>query len=121
MAASTPIKYADLATVSLLDLLENKKSARDTLLHSGKQDGFFYLDIRTTQSPHLPGSPLLTWMPAIFDFSKALFDLPIHAKMEFDVDKVSPLKLNGYKPLGRNKIKDSDARDGFESYAVSRM
>ncbi|KAG5977055.1 hypothetical protein E4U55_007075 [Claviceps digitariae] len=108
-------KLACLRTISLHDL-ENGSVVEDlTLLQTCVEDGFFYLDL--THPDHVG---LLECVHDIFDMSKRLFEYPAEVKNLFDVDKVSALKLNGYKPKGRNITAKDGRGDGFESWALPR-
>ena len=79
------------------------------------KDGFFYLDLT-----HPNFASLLASVEATFNCSKELFNYPPEIKSLFDVDKISDLKVNGYKPKGRNFVGNgkNGKNDGFESWVV---
>ncbi|ETS86509.1 hypothetical protein PFICI_00337 [Pestalotiopsis fici W106-1] len=90
-------------------------SEQSNLLQACIEDGFFYLDF--TQSSH---SKVLDEVESVFNLSKDLFDYPLDIKTLFDVDRISDLKVNGYKPKGRNIVNKSGKSDGFESWVLPR-
>lgn len=108
-------KKAGLRTISLYQLQNGSVSEQNLLLQTCIDDGFFYLDLT-----HPNFSSLLADVDATFKLSKELFNYPAEIKSLFDVDKISDLKVNGYKPKGRNVVgngKDGK-NDGFESWVV---
>ena len=107
-------RLAALQTISLLELENGSISEHIALLGTCIEDGFFYLDLS-----HANHSFILDSVSDVFDMSKKLFDYPSDVKDLFDVDKISDLKLNGYKPKGRNIVAKDGRGDGFESWAVS--
>ncbi|KAK6540436.1 hypothetical protein TWF694_009231 [Orbilia ellipsospora] len=108
-------KLADLRTISLHKLQAGSISEQDLLLQACIEDGFFCLDLT-----HPRFSPLLSDVDAVFKLSKDLFNYPTDIKTLFDVDKVSDLKTNGYKPKGRNVVAKDGKSDGFESWVLPR-
>lgn len=110
-------KKAGLRTISLYQLQCGSTSERNLLLETCMNDGFFYLDLT-----HPNFASLLAFVDATFNCSKELFNYPSEIKSLFDVDKISDLKVNGYKPKGRNVVgngKDGK-NDGFESWVLPR-
>ncbi|EED14988.1 oxidoreductase, 2OG-Fe(II) oxygenase family, putative [Talaromyces stipitatus ATCC 10500] len=110
-------KKAGLRTISLYQLQSGSASERNLLLETCMNDGFFYLDLS-----HPNFASLLAFVDATFNCSKELFNYPPEIKSLFDVDKISDLKVNGYKPKGRNVVgngKDGK-NDGFESWVLPR-
>ncbi|MCJ1286662.1 hypothetical protein MMC26_006008 [Xylographa opegraphella] len=83
------------------------------LFEAAKEDGIFYLNL---QDRRFVG--IIDTVDEVFDLATELFDLSDEEKMQYDVDKLSTLKLNGYKPVGRNFGGINGNRDGFESYAI---
>ncbi|KAJ5850561.1 hypothetical protein N7455_010417 [Penicillium solitum] len=84
------------------------------LLNACKTDGFFYLNIQSIDDN------LLQVVDAMFQLDRELYDVPDEEKMAYDVDKLSELKLNGYKPVGRNFGGLAGQKDGFEMYAIPK-
>lgn len=107
-------RLADLRTISLQKLQAGSVSEQQLLLQTCIEDGFFLLDLT-----HPDLSPLLSDVDDIFRLSEDVFNYPSEVKALFDVDKVSDLKTNGYKPKGRNIVAKSGKSDGFESWVVS--
>lgn len=107
-------KLASLRTISLYELKSGSVSEQNLLLQTAITDGFFYLDLT-----HPEFSSLLADIEAVFNLSEHLFNYPPEIKSLFDVDQISPLKINGYKPKGRNVV-GNGKRDGFESWVVSQ-
>ncbi|KAG6203634.1 hypothetical protein E4U35_004126 [Claviceps purpurea] len=108
-------KLASLRTISLHHLEHGSIKENLSLLQTCVEDGFFYLDL--THPDHVT---ILDCVRDIFDMSEELFRYPDEVKNLFDVDKVSRLKLNGYKPKGRNITSKDGRGDGFESWALPR-
>lgn len=107
------VKLADLRTISLHELHAGSVSEQNLLLLTCIEDGFFYLDLT-----HSECSSLLSDVDAVFELAKDLFDSSPELKSMFDVDSVSDLKVNGYKPKGRNVVSKDGKSDGFESWVV---
>ncbi|KAI9685954.1 MAG: hypothetical protein M1820_010709 [Bogoriella megaspora] len=104
-----------LKVVNLQALLDDDQQERDKLFAAVKDEGFFYLDFR-----HVEGSSIiLELLEDMFRFQEELFSLPDDQKTKYDVDTLSYMKLNGYKPKGRNKG-GVENRDGFESWAIPK-
>lgn len=106
-------KLADLRTISLYELQAGSVSEQNLLLLTCIEDGFFYLDLT-----HPKFSSLLSDVDAVFKLAKDVFSYPPEIKSLFDVDSVSDLKVNGYKPKGRNVVSKDGKSDGFESWVV---
>jgi non-haem dioxygenase in morphine synthesis N-terminal len=96
--SSTPVEYilpSDLpiASLEMVDLeglragdLRESKKLFDACLSSG----FFYLDLRNVKEGHVAGT-----IEGMLALDKELYDLDDDEKMAYDIDKLSPLKLNG--------------------------
>ncbi|KAK7992555.1 oxidoreductase [Apiospora saccharicola] len=106
-------KVASLRTISLVKLESGSVSERDLLLQTCTEDGFFYLDLT-----HPSYSALLDNVESVFEASESLFNYAPDIKNLFDVDKISDLKVNGYKPKGRNFV-TKDKSDGFETWVIA--
>lgn len=105
---------ASLRTISLHELEAGSTLAHQLLLQTCIEHGFFYLDLT-----HPDFSSLLNCVESVFKLSEDLFNYADDIKNLFDVDKVSNLKVNGYKPKGRNVVTKDGKGDGFESWQVS--
>lgn len=122
MSAPTSSEESNIATESLvqlrtlsLDKLQSgSASEQSVLLQACMEDGFFLLDF--TQSGL---SGVLDDVESVLKLAEDLFNYPLDVKTLFDVDKVSELKVNGYKPKGRNIVNKDGQSDGFESWVVS--
>ncbi|RAK81734.1 putative oxidoreductase, 2OG-Fe(II) oxygenase family, partial [Aspergillus fijiensis CBS 313.89] len=101
-----------LQTINLQALKRGCADEVSKLLGAAEQDGIFYLDLTDEV-------PLDRATDEINRLSRSLFGMSEKEKMRFDVDKLGPYKLNGYKPVGRNVGGIPGQRDGFESYAIS--
>ncbi|KAM3427659.1 hypothetical protein MY4824_009295 [Beauveria thailandica] len=104
-----------LRTISCSELQNEEPRALCELVHAATEDGIFYLK--------LDDGDWRNWSKSIESvdrLSHDLFDLSTQEKLLFDIDSMGKLKLNGYKPIGRNKGGIDGHRDGFESYAISR-
>lgn len=106
-------KLANLRSISLHKLQTGSVSEQDLLVRTCIEDGFFLLDLT-----HPSLSTLLSNVDNVFKLSKDVFNYPPEIKALFDVDTVSDLKTNGYKPKGRNIVAKSGKSDGFESWVV---
>ena len=106
-------QLASLRTISLYQLVANSVSEQRALLQASIDDGFFYLDLT-----HPTFSSLLNDVDVTFNLAESIFDYPNEIKSLFDVDAISDLKTNGYKPLGRNVVAKTGHSDGFESWVV---
>lgn len=106
-------KLADLRTISLHDLQAGSVAEQNLLLRTCIEDGFFYLDLT-----HPKFASLLRDVDAVFKLANDLFAYSPEIKSLFDVDSLSDLKVNGYKPKGRNVVSKTGKSDGFESWVV---
>ncbi|GAW20504.1 hypothetical protein ANO14919_100100 [Xylariales sp. No.14919] len=109
------VQPAVLQEINLAELRNGSASEQQKLSQAALNDGFFYLDLR-----HPTTQLLLEQVDPTLQLSKLIFDHSAEVKNLFDVDKISSLKTNGYKPKGRNIVNKDDARDGFESWALPR-
>jgi isopenicillin N synthase-like dioxygenase len=126
-----PSLFAPLKTIRLQDLRRGSTEEKNKIFAAAKEDGIFYLDFTEDLGEYKLGD----LVENIYSFSHSLFDLDLAEKMQYDVDKISELKLNGhvsdfyqthypllinssYKPIRRNVGGIKGQRDGFESYAV---
>ncbi|KAM3512156.1 hypothetical protein MY11210_004220 [Beauveria gryllotalpidicola] len=104
-----------LRTISCSELQNEVPRALRELLHAATEDGIFYLKFDDGDKRNWSRS-----IQGVDRLSHDLFDLSTEEKLLFDIDSMGKLKLDGYKPLGRNKGGIDGHRDGFESYAISR-
>lgn len=87
-----PLCFAPLKTVRLRDLHNGSPEEKAMLLAAAKEDGIFYLDFSEDLGEHKLGDLIQD----IYHLSQSLFDLELEEKMQYDVDKIGDLKLNGY-------------------------
>ncbi|KAK7734903.1 hypothetical protein SLS53_007680 [Cytospora paraplurivora] len=106
---------ASLGTINLQKLQAGSSEEEQALLTAAVTDGFFYLDLN-----HPEFQSLLDSVDDVFNLSEAVFNQDSTVKDLFDVDKISQLKTNGYKPKGRNIVNNMGGRDGFESWVLPR-
>ncbi|KAH1286534.1 hypothetical protein KXX33_009505 [Aspergillus fumigatus] len=98
MECKTPeILTASLRVINLHNLLHGIHGEAEKLVLAAKEDGIFYVDFTGHAS-----SPFTGLVDEIYSLSRSLFDLDIEEKMQYDVDQMGMLKLNGYKPISRN-------------------
>ncbi|KAL9100691.1 MAG: hypothetical protein Q9163_003955 [Psora crenata] len=107
-------EIASLRTIKLEALRSGSRTESEQLLRACRNDGFFYLDMIGTV-PQFEEA-----LNDIFALECDLFRLPKDELMKYDIDKLSSRKLNGYKPLGRNRGGLEGGKDGFESYALPK-
>ncbi len=81
---------AQLSTIKLAGLQQGDGEEAEKLFRSAREDGFFYLNF---QDSAFEG--MINLAEDIFTISKDLFNLENEEKMEYDVDKLGNLKLNG--------------------------
>lgn len=79
-----------LRTIKFCNLRDGVKSESRNLLDAAIHDGFFYLDLTDPDE-----ETFLNHVDEIFNMSKAIFDLEENIKLHFDIDLLSPLKVNG--------------------------
>ena len=104
---------ASLQTIAFSGLASHNHNDNDRLFNACQSDGLFYLDMRGTHER------LTQAVEDIYDLEREIFRLPQAELLQYDVDRLSSRKLNGYKPLGRNRAGLKGGRDGFETYVVS--
>ena len=81
---------AQLSTINIARLQEQNAEEAAKLFRAAKEDGVFYTDLKDWGFVEMTDR-----VDDIFALSKALFDLDEREKMQYDVDKVGRLKLNG--------------------------
>ena len=113
LSQTTTLKAAQLKTITFSALAANDPDEYEELFQACRFDGLFYLDMRGTHCD------LLSVIEEIYQLERRLFQLSCTELMQYDVDKLSSSKLNGYKPLGRNRAGLKTGKDGFETYVVS--
>lgn len=89
---SEQLPLASFQIVDLHKLMQNDTVEQQKLLSAAKLEGFFYLSFENI--PERNGFESL--LERIYDLEKQLFSLSEEEKLEFDVDKQGPMKLNGY-------------------------
>ncbi|EJP68779.1 oxidoreductase, 2OG-Fe(II) oxygenase family [Beauveria bassiana ARSEF 2860] len=104
-----------LRTITCSELQNEVPRALGELLHAATEDGIFYLKFDDGDKRNWSRS-----IEGVDRLSRDIFDLSTEEKLLFDIDSMGKLKLNGYKPIGRNKGGIDGHRDGFESYAISQ-
>ena len=85
------VPTAHILTIDIGRLHDGDKEEAAKLLKAAKEDGLFYLDL---EDQRFMG--IIDTVDKVFALSKELFDLSEEEKMEYDIDKLSKLKLNGY-------------------------
>jgi isopenicillin N synthase-like dioxygenase len=66
---------------------------KDKLFTVAKEDGVFYLDLTEDQFEY----PMTALSDRLYDLSRSLFSLELEDKLQYDIDKIDSLKLNGYE------------------------
>ena len=80
---------ARLETISYEALRDGCEVEATRLFNACCQDGIFYLDMASTE----PG--ILQAVDDIYALEGEIFDLPEEKLMQYDIDVLSPRKLNG--------------------------
>ncbi|KAL8960909.1 MAG: hypothetical protein Q9193_002462 [Seirophora villosa] len=88
---------AQLLTINIGRLEGGEEHEAAQLFKAAKEDGVFYADLQESGFEEM-----LATVEEVFALAKALFDLSMEEKMQYDIDELGELKLNGYKPVGRN-------------------
>ena len=96
---------AQLESISLAKLQKKDTQESGRLFNACCQDGIFYLDMSDTSPKVLPA------VDEIYRLQKELFNLPEESLLQYDIDNLSPMKLNGsvlpisdpYKPYGTSR------------------
>lgn len=86
-----PSLFAPLKTIRLQDLRRGSAEEKNKIFAAAKEDGIFYLDYTDDQGDYKLGE----LVEQIYSFSHSLFDIDLAEKMQYDVDKIGELKLNG--------------------------
>ena len=84
------VPIAQLHTVEIERLNKADQDEAAKLFQAAKEDGVFYLDL---QDPSF--AAIFDSLEDIFDLSKELFSLSEEDKMNYDVDEIGQLKLDG--------------------------
>ncbi|MCJ1404215.1 hypothetical protein MMC11_007440 [Xylographa trunciseda] len=108
------LPVAELKTIGFEALCNDLNGESIKLFEACCRDGIFYLDMAGTE-PNISKV-----VGEIYALEEEIFNLAEEELMCFDIDKLSPRKLNGYKPLGRNYGELADNKDGFQSYALPK-
>lgn len=87
------LPVAQLETVSFEALRDGSETEAAKLFNACCRDGVFYLDMAGTK----PG--ILKAVDDIYALEEGIFDLPEEALMQYDIDVLSPRKLNGFAKL----------------------
>jgi non-haem dioxygenase in morphine synthesis N-terminal len=97
--SSTPVEYrlpSDLP-IALLEIVDLERLRAGDVRESKKlfdaclNSGFFYLDLRHVKEGDVAGT-----IEGMLALNEELYDLDDEEKMAYDIDKLSPLKLNGW-------------------------
>ncbi|KAL8799655.1 MAG: hypothetical protein Q9182_005725 [Xanthomendoza sp. 2 TL-2023] len=107
------LPVAHLLTIDAGRLKNGDPEEATKLFRAAKEDGVFYLDFQ-----HSSDANVLSDVDGLFAFAEELFNLSEEEKLQYDIDNLGELKLNGYKPVGRNHGGIGGASDGFESFAI---
>ena len=81
----------ELKSIHLAALLNDEPTESFKVLESAKNEGFFYLDFGNCSE----GKQILEIVEKIYTFQKELFSLEETEKLQYDIDKLDDLKLNG--------------------------
>ncbi|KAI1130982.1 putative oxidoreductase [Nemania abortiva] len=109
------VQPAVLQEINLAALRNGSDLELQKLSQVAFNDGFFYLDLK-----HPETQVLLEQVECTFRLAKLMFGHDTVVKHLFDIDKISSLKTNGYKPKGRHVVNKEGARDGHESWTLPR-
>ena len=91
MASNDQLQEAQLEIVKFTELLHGSEEQKMKLFSACKNHGFFYLDL-TGFDPETRLDAVLEDMNTL---AGEIFDLPEEQKMQYDVDKISNMKVCG--------------------------
>lgn len=86
MAQNRSMKEADLHVISASDILKDDSPVKTDLLTACQENGFFYLDYRSTA---------LEKLTDLYGVAKDFFELSLEEKLEYDVEGQGPEKYDG--------------------------
>jgi isopenicillin N synthase-like dioxygenase len=86
----TSAPVAELRTIDYEELRNGSINEAAKLFEAAKDDGVFYINLTGDNT-----AELAEHVENIYELSRALFGLNSKVKMQFDVDKLGSLKLNG--------------------------
>lgn len=95
------IPISPLKVINIQRLLDEDTEECARLLVAAKEEGFFYLDFRQLED----NAAVLRTVDAVHNLQNELFDLPEDEKFQFDVDNLSPMKLNGCGLLQTHRVR----------------
>lgn len=81
---------ASIETINIGRLEDGESGELARLFTTAQHDGVFYLDLSDCRY-----KTIFDAIDNVFAFSKELFGLSEEEKLEYDVDKLSKLKING--------------------------
>ena len=81
---------AELQTIDAGRLREGDTLEATKLFEAAKKDGIFYLNLRDSSF-----AGIIDTVDKVITLSNALFSLKEEEKMDYDIDKLGHLKLNG--------------------------
>ncbi|KFY06201.1 hypothetical protein V492_08116 [Pseudogymnoascus sp. VKM F-4246] len=82
---------SNLVTINLQSLFDHSPSETRKLFTAAKEYGFFYLDFSTIADSAM----VRGLIDGIYEFQERLFGLEQEELLEYDVDKIGFMKLNG--------------------------
>jgi len=86
---NSDLRVAQVETLNFEALRDGDNIEATRLFDACCKDGFFYLDMSGTESN------IQTAINDMYELEQQLFDLPERELMQYDIDKLSPKKLNG--------------------------
>ena len=84
---------AQLETISYEALRDGSEVEATKLFNACRHHGIFYLDLAGTEPD------ILKAVDDIYALEQGIFDLPEEELMQYDIDVLSPRKLNGFAVL----------------------
>ena len=81
---------AELKTISFSQLVDVDPGALEELKDAATTQGFFYLDLRGSQTRRT-----LTEVDECMEVARRFYDAPLEEKLRHDIDKLGLHKLNG--------------------------
>lgn len=85
------MKASNLKSISFAALSKGDNEATNQLFEAGVEDGFFYLDLRGSET-----QPLLESVDRLYHVSEDLFSIGEENLMPYDLDVIGPAKIDGH-------------------------
>lgn len=90
-SGTSGLSFAQVDTIDFQALSNSDQEQQSRLFRACCDDGFFYLDMAGT------AVDIEAAVEDIYKLEQELFSLPESELLKYDIDKLSPTKLNGFE------------------------